>query len=187
MGCYRSCGPKLLSISLCLVKEDFIQTSLWKYEKRVITFFTLQNSLCSVRSPGGKHSVISISLVPTTPTKVKGQWSRTGVRTRQEASLSRRKMYGPSYVSTLATAQSETVETEVVAGPPHSGTDTLGSGLSGPLVPEALCPPVSCSALRGKSLRMTSGSWAVFHWCISSRHCLYLPACLFSLEKAAED
>lgn len=97
--------------------------------------------------------------MPTTPTKVKGQWSWTGVRTRQEASLSRRKMYGSSYVSN--TCQSsislmERVETEVVSGPPHSGTDTLGSGLSSPLVPEALCPPVSCSALRGKSLRMTS-------------------------------
>lgn len=72
-------------------------------------------------------------------------------------------MYGPSYVSALAKAQSETVETEVVAGPPHLGTDTLGSGLSSPLVPEALCPPVSCSALRGKSLQMAWGPWAVFH------------------------
>lgn len=75
-------------------------------------------------------------------------------------------MYGPSFVSN--TCQSsislmETIETEIVSGPPHSGTDTLGSNLSSPLIPEALCPPLSCSAMRGKSLLKTSGTWAVFH------------------------
>lgn len=108
--------------------QTFINKSL-PGKRRVYSDITLKlweksNSLCSVRSSRGKHSVIGISLMPTTPTKFKGQWSRTGVKPRQETSLSRRKMYGPSYVSN--TCQSsislmETVETEVVSRPPHSG------------------------------------------------------------------
>lgn len=75
------------------------------------------------------------------PTKLKDQWSRSGVRTKQEAALSKRKMYAPGCVSnTFCSSISlmETAVTEVVSRFPHSRTDTLGSSLGGPLVLEAL-------------------------------------------------